>query len=52
MECLRNFNKRIRNIMSWCSEHRKKKEIAKNMILETKKAEAEKLVDEFMFGIC
>ena len=29
--------------MSWRSEYRKKKEIAKNMMLEIEKAEAEKL---------
>ena len=43
MENLRDLNRRIRNIISWRSEYRKKKEIGKNMILETEKAEAEKL---------
>ena len=43
MECLRGLNRKIRNIMSWRSEYRKKKEIAKNMMLEIEKAEAEKL---------
>ena len=43
MERLRGLSRRIRSIMSWCSECRKKKEITKNMMLETAKAEAEKL---------
>ena len=43
MENLRGLNRRIRSIMSWHKEYRKKKEIAKNMMLEIEKAEAEKL---------
>ena len=43
MESLRGLNRRIRSIMSWCSEYQKEKEIAKNMMLETEKTEAEKL---------
>ena len=43
MESLRDLNSRIRSIMSWRSEYRRKKEITKNMMLETEKYEAEKL---------
>ena len=41
MGSLRGLNRRIRNIMFWRSEYRKKKEIVKSMMLETEKAEAE-----------
>ena len=43
MESLRGFNRRIRNIISWRSEQKKKKEIAKNLISETEKAASEEL---------
>ena len=43
MESLRDFSRRIRNIVSWRSEHKKKKEITKNLMLETEKAAAEEL---------
>ena len=43
MESLRDLSRRIRSILSWRSECRKKNEIAKNTTIETEKAEAEKL---------
>ena len=43
MESLSRLGKRIRDVLSWRSESKKRKEIAKEMILETEKSEAEKL---------
>ena len=43
MESLSCFNRRIRDVLSWLSESKKRKEIVKEMKLETEKAEAEKL---------
>lgn len=43
MESLRSLARRIRNVFSCDNDSRKKKEIAKQMILETKKARAETL---------
>ena len=43
MENLRSLTRRIRNFLSLRNESRNKKEIVKSMMLETQKAEAEKL---------
>ena len=43
MESLRYINRKVKSIMSWRSEYRNKKEIAKTKMLEVEKAEAEKL---------
>ena len=43
MECLRGLRRNIRNIISWRSNYQKKEEIAKNLMLEKEKAEAEEL---------
>ena len=43
MESLSRLGRRIRDGLSWHSESRKRKEIAKEMKLETEKAKAEKL---------
>ena len=43
MKSLRSLSRRIISIMSWRSQNRKKKEITKSIMLETGKAEAEKL---------
>ena len=43
MENFKNLRKRITNVLSWRSESKTKKEIIKNITIETEKAEAEKL---------